>query len=183
LSLNKKDRKQKICIKNIEDVAKVARKIYNEDNKICFLSVPGCEEDIVIRRDDSISTEAKTNYYPQLGVYEIILGKNQDKDDSYIDETIHELSHIYRGHLNNKQLNMEDFIRQEMEAWLDSSFLVKKNILANGQWLVGIGNKAMETYREKPRKVIKTMRKVVDNIEDLKISEREWEIIEMVLIK
>jgi hypothetical protein len=174
-------RKQKICVKNIKDVAKVAKKIYNEDNNICFLSVPGCEEDIIIRRDDSISSEAQTNYYPQLSVYEIVLGKNKE---NCVDETMHELSHIYRGHLNNKQLNMEDFIRQEIEAWLDSSFLVKnRNILENGQWLVGIGNKAMETYNKNPKQVIKTMKKVVDNISDLKISKREWGIIETVLTK
>ena len=174
-------RKQKIPIKNIGDVAKVAKKVYNEGGKICFLSVPGCEEDIVIRRDDSISSEAQTNYYPQLSVYEIVLGKNKN---NCVDETMHELSHIYRGHLNNRQLNMEEFIRQEIEAWLDSSFLVQnKNILENGQWLVGIGNKAMQTYRKNPQQVIKTMRKVVDNINDLKISKREWGIIEMVLTK
>ena len=174
-------KKQKIPIKNIRDVAKLARKVYNEDDKICFLSTPGCEEDIVIRRDDSISSEAVTNYYPQLGVYEIVLGKNKN---NCVDETMHELSHIYRGHLNNKQLNMEDFIRQEIEAWLDSSFLIQnKNILASGQWLVGIGNKAMETYSKNPKQVVKTMRQVVNNINDLKISEREWRIIEMVLTK
>ena len=181
--MRKKDRKRKFCVKNIRDVAKIARKIYNDDSNICFLSVPGCEEDIVIRRDDSISSEAVTNYYPQLSVYEIVLGKNKN---NCVDETIHELSHIYRGHLNNQQLNMEDFIRQEIEAWLDSSFLVQnknKNILASGQWLVGIGNKAMETYNENPGKVIKTMRKIVNNINDLNISEREWGIIELVLTK
>jgi hypothetical protein len=174
-------RKQKICVKNIKDVAKVAQKIYNEDSKVCFLSVPGCEEDIVIRRDDSISSEAVTNYYPQMSVYEIVLGKNKD---NCIDETMHELSHIYRGHLTDKQLNMENFIRQEIEAWLDSSFLVQnRNILASGQWLVGIGNKAMETYSKNSKQVVKTMRKVVDNIVDLKISEREWDIVEKVLNK
>jgi len=180
LSLRKRSKKQKICIKNIKDVAKIAQKIYNDDSKVCFLSIPGCEEDIVIYRDDSISSEAVTNYYPQMNVYEIVLGKNKD---NCVDETMHELSHIYRGHLNNRQLDMEDFIRQEIEAWLDSSFLVKKNILASGQWLAGIGNKAMEAYNKKPEQVVKAMKKVVDNIGDLKISEREWNIIEKVLTK
>jgi hypothetical protein len=182
LSINFSWKKKRIKIKKVKDIAKIAERAYNKDD-ICFLSVPGCDEDIVIRRDDSISSEAVTNYYPQLGVYEIALGKNKD---NCVDETIHELSHIYRGHSMDRQLNMEDFIRQEIEAWLDSSFLVRsknKNILASGQWLVGIGNKAMESYNENPGKVIKTMRKVVNNIEDLIISEREWGIIEMVLTK
>jgi len=173
-------RKKEIKIKKIKDIAKIANKVYNDHNEICFLSVPNFDEDIVIRRDDNIVSEALTNYYPQMGVYEIVLGKNKD---NCVDETMHELSHIYRGHLNNRDLNMEDFVRQEIEAWLDSSFLIKKNILVNGQWLVGIGNKAMKIYNKKPKKVIKTMKKVVDNIGDLKISEREWGIIDLVLTK
>lgn len=174
-------KKKNIKINKVKDIANIAKRVYNDPNRVCFLSVPGCEEDIVVRRDDSISAEAVTNYYPSIGVYEIVLGKDKN---SCFDSTMHELSHIYRGHLNKKQLNMEEFIQQEIEAWLDSSFLVKnKNILEDGQWLVGIGNKAMETYNKNPKQVIVTMRKVVDNINDLKISKKEWEIIEMVLMK
>lgn len=177
-------KKKRIKIKKVKDIANIAKRVYN-DNDICFLSTPGCNEDIVIRRDDNISAEAVTNYYPQLGVYEIVLGKNKD---GHFDETMHELSHIYRGHFREKQLNIGDFIRSEIEAWLDSSYLVyknnkKRNILQNGQWLAGIGNKAMSKYKATPKRVIGVMKKVVDDMGDLTITDKEWRVIELVLKK
>jgi len=174
-------KKKKIKINKVKDIAKIAERVYNENGEVCFVSAPGCDGDIVIRRDDNISAEAVTNYYPQIGVYEIVLGKNKE---ACVDETMHELSHIYRRHLKNKKPNMESFLRQEMEAWLDSSYLVEnKNILANGQWLAGIGNQAVKIYRKSPEQVIRSMKKVVNNIGDLEISDKEWRIVETVLQK